>query len=402
MPALTAVAALAAGLAVGAGTAVAPQASAAPVPAVPVPAAVSAVVPGHPIFPATIEAFPRYEPETGCSPTAKPGALELQRILRVTYGASIASNIVRACTSKSSGHEEGRAIDWMVSQRKAAQRAQGDALVGWLLAADEYGNTRAMARRLGVQYVIWKSRILSFTGPATSWREYDDCLTARTTAADDTYCHRDHVHLSLTWAGAREQTTWYTLAGLPACTGAAALARRTLLAHGTLVPAVAVAATTVLDTSQGIGTPRLAVPCRLQSDGSLRVRTAGAGGVPASGVAQVRLRVTASAAGLATVVAPKDPVLGASRTAATGTTRSGAGDRPALDLQPGATATVTWWVRVNQRGEAALLLGPAVGRVTAAVVGYRLGVTGGDAPVPRPGSDGSPTTTIDVGSRHLP
>jgi hypothetical protein len=359
-------------------------------------ASTSTVVPGAPSFPATIEAFPRYEPEDTCSPTAKPGAVELQRILRVTYGSAISSNISRSCSQASSGHEEGRAIDWMVSQRNPAQLAMGDAFVGWLLAPDAFGNSRAMGRRLGVQYVIWKSRIIMFTGERAQWTEYSDCLTKRITKADDTYCHRNHVHLSLTWAGARQKTTWYTLRGLPVCrsAGTAALpaaARRS-------ATAVAVAAKTVLDTTEGVGTPRIAVPCRLPSEGTLLVRTAGAGSVPTSGVAEVTLKVTAKAAGRATEVFPRDPVvLG-------GLTSNGVlpgSSRPALSLAPGASGSATWTVRVDSGGQAALRLGPAVQRVVVAVVGYRLAVSGsGDATGTDP--SGSPTTGVDVGTRHLP
>lgn len=357
---------------------------------------VPTVVPGAPTFPATIEAFPRYERENTCSPTAKPGAVELRRILRVTYGSSIASNIVRSCSSKSSGHEEGRAIDWMVSQRKASQAAMGDAFVGWLLAPDAFGNPRAMGRRIGVQYLIWKSRIIMLTGDRTQWTEYSDCLSKRTSKADDTYCHRDHVHVSMTWAGARQQTSWYTMRGLPACKAAG---ETLVLPVAQRSPtAVTVAATTVLDTDEGIGTPRIAVPCRLASDGTLLIRTAGVGGVPKSGLAEVTLKVTAQAAGLDTEVFPRDPVV------VGGVTSDALPDgleRPTLELAAGASGTATWTVRTTSRGDAVLRLGPAVRAVVVQVVGYRQVAAGGTDDATE-GASLSPTVSVDVTTRRLP
>ena len=56
-----------------------------------------------------------------------------------------------------------------------------------------------MARRLGIQYVIWNHKIWGAYSASAGWRKY--------TGADP---HTDHVHISFTWAGARSKTSFWT------------------------------------------------------------------------------------------------------------------------------------------------------------------------------------------------
>ena len=94
-----------------------------------VPAGAATVVPaGTPVVKAfrsaAIDAVPGWERENTCSPTAKPGPRYLARLLTATYGP-VSSNIVRPCTAADSGHEEGRALDWMVSARVPSPEGDG-------------------------------------------------------------------------------------------------------------------------------------------------------------------------------------------------------------------------------------------------------------------------------------
>lgn len=176
-----------------------------------VAAPASAATPGTPKFAKAIDSYPRYEAESGCDPTPKPGAQAVVRLLNATYGTAIRSNISRPCTAGSSGHEEGRSIDWMTNSRVPEQRVVAESFLDWLLRDDQYGNHYAMARRLGIQYVIWDSRIFSLYNTSAGWREYSNCVTVRTSPVDDNICHRNHVHISFSWAGARGETSWYAL-----------------------------------------------------------------------------------------------------------------------------------------------------------------------------------------------
>lgn len=101
----------------------------------------------------------------------------------------------------------GRAVDWMVSIRNATQRARAGAVIGWLLATDRRGNRFADARRLGVMYVIFDNRIWgSWSG---AWAPYNNCAQLPQLSYDSR-CHRNHMHISLSWNGAPARTTFWT------------------------------------------------------------------------------------------------------------------------------------------------------------------------------------------------
>ena len=118
----------------------------------------------------------------------------------------------RACGSdglSTTEHYDGRAVDWITNVRTAEGKARGDAVVNWLTATDAKGNVAANARRLGVMYIIWNNRIWGAYNPAAGWRPYSGCATTHR-ARSDTACHRNHVHLSLSWEGAMGRTSWWT------------------------------------------------------------------------------------------------------------------------------------------------------------------------------------------------
>ena len=82
-------------------------------------------------------------------------------------------------------------------------------MLGWLLATDREQNAYAMARRLGVMYLIWNNRIWSTSRADQGWRPYSDCAGHPERSADSR-CHRDHLHISLSWEGARGVTSYWT------------------------------------------------------------------------------------------------------------------------------------------------------------------------------------------------
>jgi peptidoglycan hydrolase-like protein with peptidoglycan-binding domain len=108
-----------------------------------------------------------------------------------------------------SEHYEGRAVDWFVSVRNPVQAARATAVLNWLFAPDAAGNRYANARRLGVMYVIWNNKIWGSYSADLGWRAYSNC-SSRTEPASDTGCHRDHIHISLSWAGAMKRTSFWT------------------------------------------------------------------------------------------------------------------------------------------------------------------------------------------------
>jgi hypothetical protein len=316
-----------------------------------------------------IDAFPRWERENGCSPTEKPGPKYLRRLLLATYGP-ISSNIVRPCTAADSGHEEGRALDWMTNVRVPEQKAMADAFVAWLQAPDGFGNPEAMARRLGISYLIWNNQTWRAYDPARGWTEYSGCLAPKKQKKKfDNACHRTHVHLSFTWDGAQKRTSFYS--GYVACPAPAPpvppvpvpvpLPVPVTVPAPVLGPVLPLTPARLLGTQLGNGTP--AGPCRVHPDVRLDVPVLGRGGVPATGVAAVVLRVR--------LVRPD--AAGTLRVWPTGAVMPL--ENVPLDVT-GRVAEVT--VPVGTAGAVSLQLGGAMAHLRADVTGWVA------APVPAP------------------
>jgi hypothetical protein len=147
-----------------------------------------------------IDAYARYDVVAGeCSSVEQPGVVEFRRMLQAKYGAN-GAGITRACNSSTrSAHQSGRAYDWMLDARRAEDRAKADEVLGWLLATDDHGNRHAMARRLGVMYIIWNHRMWSAWNADAGWQPYNGWSP-----------HTDHIHFSFSWPGARQQTSFWT------------------------------------------------------------------------------------------------------------------------------------------------------------------------------------------------
>lgn len=166
------------------GTANPPPASAAPV---------------TPDFPRAIDAYASYEPQTTCKAAAQKGTMALRDLLNRTYGRHT-SYMTRDCAEGGrSEHKDGRALDYMLDVTRPADKAVADDIIRWLTAKDRWNNAHANARRLGVMYVIWNERIWKAYEAEDGWQPYSGRSA-----------HRDHIHVSLSWAGARRQTSWWT------------------------------------------------------------------------------------------------------------------------------------------------------------------------------------------------
>ena len=140
-----------------------------------------------------------YAPQSACVARALPGTSALRRLTLATYGRGGSSPATpRPCTSGGvSEHKDGRAWDWMVNVHDRADRAAAADFLAWLTGPGPSGVQGEMAYRLGVMYVIYNSRIWAAYSPG--WRRY--------TGYDD---HTTHVHVSLSWNGARGSTSFWT------------------------------------------------------------------------------------------------------------------------------------------------------------------------------------------------
>jgi hypothetical protein len=102
-------------------------------------------------------------------------------------------------------HAEGRAIDWHLDARKPAERRAAMGLIEALLATDRNGNAHALARRMGVQGIIFDCR--SWWSGMDDMGQYSACEGSKD--PDPTTAHRDHVHIELNLAGAHKQTSFW-------------------------------------------------------------------------------------------------------------------------------------------------------------------------------------------------
>ncbi|WP_374969537.1 peptidoglycan-binding protein [Terrabacter sp. BE26] len=184
--------------------------------AAPTATAATVPVPATPTgLPGGLEALSPYVPATGCDAVNRAGTVKLAKLIQATYhnAYGLASSCT-AATAPNSEHFDGRAVDSFFSVRNAAQRAQANALISWLLASDKAGNRYANARRLGVMYLIWDNKIWSSYRSSEGWRPYSTCATTPSTAYD-TACHRNHIHFSLSWEGAQGRTSFWAKAVAP-------------------------------------------------------------------------------------------------------------------------------------------------------------------------------------------
>jgi hypothetical protein len=159
---------------------------------------------------------PEYDRATGCKPKAKPGVVAmvawLQRNARGQFWGSYRCE--RWGKGSASLHAENRAIDWHLNAYDAGDRRAATALIRLLLAPDTAGNPQALARRMGVEEIIWDC---AYWGAGMSqFKEYSPCYTRGgklKRGVNKTVAHRDHIHFGLTKAGAAGRTTFWRVRG---------------------------------------------------------------------------------------------------------------------------------------------------------------------------------------------
>ena len=107
---------------------------------------------------AAVEPDPEvYDAATRCDAKPKPGVERLvtwleQNAAGVNWGTYRCEKWGKKSASL---HAENRAIDWNLDVRKPAERRAGKKLLRLLLAPDRAGTPRALARRMGVEELIW-------------------------------------------------------------------------------------------------------------------------------------------------------------------------------------------------------------------------------------------------------
>lgn len=126
-----------------------------------------------------------------CDPVTKPGVIAVANLLGQHYDRP-GYTLHRACIDLRSEHYDGRAVDWQLNAFDPVDRRIGDSAATWLT-----DNDGEVARRLGIQSIIWNNR---------AWHAHDGIWKVYVGQS----AHTDHIHISLTWDGAAMRTSWWT------------------------------------------------------------------------------------------------------------------------------------------------------------------------------------------------
>jgi hypothetical protein len=152
-----------------------------------------------------IDVYPRGTRVTGCADplVGKPGVAAFRELILTQVGGADDGLAVCKKIANDSGsysdHADGRAWDWHMHADNPADAAVVDQVLNWLLRTDERGNQNAVARRIGITYIIWNHQVYRVRDDGAAWRPY-------TSTADP---HDTHVHFSFSMAGATRETSWW-------------------------------------------------------------------------------------------------------------------------------------------------------------------------------------------------
>jgi hypothetical protein len=153
-----------------------------------------------------------YDKATHCSSKSRPGVVKLTEWLEdnvrgVFWGSYRCEKWGK---NEASLHAENRAIDWHLDVDVPADRRAATQLIDLLLATDAAGNTQALARRMGVEELIWDCEY--WAAGMADFIPYRVCLNRRgreIEGVNKTVAHRDHVHIGMTRAGAAAKTSFW-------------------------------------------------------------------------------------------------------------------------------------------------------------------------------------------------
>jgi hypothetical protein len=157
-----------------------------------------------------------YDGARRCDKREKPGVVAFTRWLQRNAAGQFWGSYRCEKWGKDSAslHAENRAVDWHLNALDPRQKRHANALIGLLLAPDRLGNPHALARRMGVEEIIWDC---SYWGAGmTQFKPYTPCYDKRgrpKKRMNVTIAHRDHIHFGLTKAGARGKTSFWRVSG---------------------------------------------------------------------------------------------------------------------------------------------------------------------------------------------
>jgi hypothetical protein len=168
--------------------------------------------PANALITTPIEDF-RYDSATHCKNSKNAGITKLADWLGAhTRGVFWGSyRCEKWGKHQASLHAENRAIDWHLDAFNKADSRAADKLIRLLLAPDSAGNPQALARRMGVEELIWDCGYWGIGMP--EFKPYSVCYKPngkKRKHFDRTSAHQDHIHIGMTKAGAKARTSFWT------------------------------------------------------------------------------------------------------------------------------------------------------------------------------------------------
>ena len=156
-----------------------------------------------------------YEAQVTCTSHPQPGTVALARYLLRAFPMTRSMGMMRGCSvGARSEHKDGRAFDWGADVAKASTRNAAYAFIRKVLATDSAGNAHALARRMGIMYMIYNDTIWSSYRDFAP-RPYLNAACSSRAKCSRTLRHLNHVHISLGYSGGAAQTSWYRQRNVP-------------------------------------------------------------------------------------------------------------------------------------------------------------------------------------------
>lgn len=154
----------------------------------------------------------RYDHATRCRRSPMRGTREFERWLgRNARGGSWGiMRCEKIGEDNYSLHAEGRALDWRLDAANRRERREAERIIKLLLAPDRAGNERALARRMGIQEIIYNCR--SWFAGMDRFKKYSACYDSRgrrKRRVNRTIAHRDHIHFGLSRRGGMGRTSFW-------------------------------------------------------------------------------------------------------------------------------------------------------------------------------------------------
>jgi hypothetical protein len=145
----------------------------------------------------------RYDGASGCVRREPRG---MRKLIRWMKRHTKRNTIYGTIRCDGGVHSTGRALDWMLDARKKRQKRFAMTVINTWLAKDRRGRNNALARRMGIQLIIYNCRW--WQAGDRDWKRYSACSGGKKNA-DPTQGHIDHIHIELTKPAGKLRTSFW-------------------------------------------------------------------------------------------------------------------------------------------------------------------------------------------------